>query len=94
MPAQKNLETGAHDDSPQLENDRGSRTSRTTCCRRVLLKRQGHGLVPERLGKAFAGMRPQLASMLKLPGLLVQGVLRVPWGLDLHGDLYVIGLLA
>jgi len=29
---------------------------------------QGHGLIPERLGKALAGMRPRLAPVLKLPG--------------------------
>lgn len=53
---------------------------------------QGHGLIPERVGKALAGMRPRLAPALKLPGYLVQLVLRVSGGLDLHIDLHVIGL--
>jgi hypothetical protein len=55
---------------------------------------QGHSLIPERWGKALAGMPPRLAPMLKLPGSLVQVVLRVQRGLKLHGDLHVIGLLA
>ena len=54
----------------------------------------GHGLIPERVGKALAGMRPRLAPVLKLPGSLVQWVLRVQGGLDFHVDLHVIGLLS
>lgn len=55
---------------------------------------QRYGVIPERLGKSLAGMRPRLAPVLTLPGSLVQLVLRVQRGLDRHGDLHVIGLLS
>jgi hypothetical protein len=54
----------------------------------------GHGLIPERLGKALAGMRPCLAPVLKRPGSLVQLVLRGQRGLDFPVDLHVIGWLS
>jgi hypothetical protein len=52
---------------------------------------QRDGLIPERLGKALAGVRPRLAPVLKLRSSLLQLVLRVQRGLDLHGALHVIG---
>jgi hypothetical protein len=52
---------------------------------------QRDGLIPERLGKALAGVRPRLAPVLKLRGSLVKLMLRVQRGLDLHVALHVIG---
>ena len=48
-------------------------------------------MIPERLGKALAGVCARLAPLLKLRGSLVQLVLRVQRGLDLHVALHVIG---
>ena len=46
------------------------------------------------LGKALAGVRPCLAPVLKLRGSLVQLVLRVQRGFDVHDCLQVITFLA
>jgi hypothetical protein len=55
---------------------------------------QGHGTLPERLGKALTGVRPRLTPVRKLPRSLVQLVFCVQRSFDLHESLHVIGCLS
>ena len=55
---------------------------------------QGHGLVPEALGECVQrGMRRVWRQCSNWPGQLVELVIGVQGGFDLHDGLHVIGFL-
>ena len=55
---------------------------------------QWDGMIPERVGNAFIGVRPRLTPVRKLAGQLVELVVAMQRGCDRHHRLQVLGLFS